>query len=386
MPVGAARLRAGQRGIAFSVAGRDSIARVNTATQPDLLLPSRGEMERAFIAKDTSYDGVFFTAVRTTGIFCRPSCPARAKTENVEFFASIKQCLDAGYRPCKRCRPLETNGTPPPWVANLLSQVEQSPDAPLKAADLRTLGVSPERARRWFKQHYGMSFAAWCRGNRLAGAFTRIRHGASLDDATFDAGFESHSGFRDAFVRIFGAAPGRARADASCVVVAMIESPLGPLLAGATDEGLCLLEFTDRRMLEHNLRETQRRFGCAIVPGEHRWLERARGELAEYFAGARQEFGVALAPRGTAFQEKVWRELRRIPHGATIAYDELARRIGQPTAQRAVASANGLNRICILIPCHRVIGKDGTLTGYGGGLWRKRLLLELERTGRLPNS
>jgi AraC family transcriptional regulator of adaptative response/methylated-DNA-[protein]-cysteine methyltransferase len=218
----------------------------------------------------------------------------------------------------------------------------------------------------------------------LAGAFMRIRHGASLDDAILDSGFESHSGFRDAFRRVFGEAPGRSRQSADCVVVTMLESPLGPLLAGATDHGITLLEYTDRRMLEHNLKAMRRRFSCAVVPGQHPRLEQLRQELAEYFEGGRQTFKVRLTPRGTPFQEKVWEELCRIPYGETISYDELARRVGQPTAQRAVARANGMNCVAIVIPCHRVIGRDGTLTGYGGGLWRKRLLLELERTGRLP--
>jgi len=281
---------------------------------------------------------------------------------------------------------LAVNGAPPPWVAELMARVEAAPGIRLKAADLRALGVTPERARRWFQQHYGMSFSAWCRGHRLAGAFTKIREGATLDDAVFDSGFESHSGFRDAFSRTFGEAPGRARKQGERIVTAMIESPIGPLLAGASDAGICLLEYTDRRMLEHNFETMRRRFGCAIVPGEHALLTQLRRELTEYFASKRRTFTLPLASRGTPFQEKVWQELCRIPHGETISYDELARRIGQPTAQRAVARANGMNRICILIPCHRVIGKDGSLTGYGGGLWRKRLLLELERSNRKPES
>jgi AraC family transcriptional regulator of adaptative response/methylated-DNA-[protein]-cysteine methyltransferase len=350
------------------------------------LMPSRQEMERAFAAKDAGYDGVFYVAVKTTGIFCRPSCPSRPKLENVEFFSSVKQCMFAGYRPCKRCHPLEANGTPPDWVKQLISRVETVPDTRLKASDLRELGVTPERARRWFQQNYGMSFAAWCRGNRLAGAFMKIRKGASLDDATLDSGFESHSGFRDAFAQAFGRAPGRSRENGERVVVTMLESPLGPLLAGANDEGLVFLEYTDRRMLEHNLKTMRRRFGCGVVPGQHPVLEQLRQELTEYFKGRRQNFAVAVTSRGTPFQDKVWRELQRIPYGETISYDELARRIGQPTAQRAVARANGMNYVSILIPCHRVIGKDGTLTGYGGGLWRKRLLLELEKTGALPGN
>jgi AraC family transcriptional regulator of adaptative response/methylated-DNA-[protein]-cysteine methyltransferase len=144
------------------------------------------------------------------------------------------------------------------------------------------------------------------------------------------------------------------------------------------------VEFTDRRMLETNLASIRQRFRSPVVPGEHRWLKQLDSELKEYFAGRRTGFDVPLAPGGTEFQEKVWAQLRAIPFGQTIAYEELARRVDRPTAQRAVALANGRNRIAILIPCHRVIGKDGSLTGYGGGLWRKRLLLELERTGRLP--
>jgi len=350
------------------------------------LLPSRQAMERAFTVKDAGYDGVFFVAVKTTGIFCRPSCPSRPKAGNVEFFSSIKECLFAGYRACLRCRPTEANGAPPAWVANLLARVEASPDVRLKAADLRALGLTPERVRRWFTQHYGMTFTAWCRGHRLAGAFTQIREGATLDEVTFGSGFESHSGFREAFTRTFGEAPGRTRRHGQRIVIAMLESPIGPLLAGASEEGICLLEYTDRRMLEQNLETMRRRFGCAVIPGEHCLLDNLRRELDEYFAGHRQDFTVPLAPRGTPFQEKVWRELRVIPWGHTISYDELARRVGQPTAQRAVARANGMNRICILIPCHRVIGKDGSLTGYGGGLWRKRLLLELEQSGHLPQS
>ena len=350
----------------------------------DLLLPSREEMERAFARKDAGYDGVFYVAVKTTGIFCRPSCPSQPKLENVEFFLSVKECFFAGYRPCKRCLPLEANGKPPAWAQALISRVQTEPDAPFKAADLRALGITPERARRWFQQHYGMSFAAWCRGNRLAGAFMRIRRGAALDDAAFDSGFQSHSGFREAFTRVFGEAPGRSRHNGQRVVITILETPLGPVLAGATDEGINFLEYTDRRMLEHNLKTMRRRLGFAVVPGRHPLLERLREQLAEYFQGERREFTLPLASRGTPFQDKVWQELRRIPHGVTISYDELARRIGQPTAQRAVARANGMNYVAILIPCHRVIGKDGSLTGYGGGLWRKRLLLELERTGRLP--
>jgi AraC family transcriptional regulator of adaptative response/methylated-DNA-[protein]-cysteine methyltransferase len=371
--------RSAQRNVAFSVDGHAKLELMKTSP-PLIEALSRRELEKAFTAKDAGYDGLFYAAVKTTGIFCRPSCPSRPKLEHVEFFPSVKECLDAGYRPCLRCRPLEANGRPPAWVESLQARVEASPDARLGAEDLRALDISPERARRWFKQHYGMSFTAWARGYRLSKAFARLQGGAALDEVTLDSGFESHSGFREAFTRAFREAPGQARQDGQRVVTAVLETPIGMILAGANDEGVCLLEYTDRRHLERTLESMRRQFSCAVLPGEHPHLTQVREELAEYFAGRRREFTVALAPRGTPFQQQVWQELRAIPFGQTIPYDELARRICRPTAQRAVARANGTNRIAILIPCHRVIGKDGSLSGYAGGVWRKRLLLELERS------
>ena len=331
------------------------------------------------LAGDAGYDGVFVVAVKTTGIFCRPSCqpPRKPKPENVEFLPTVRDAVFDGYRPCKLCRPMELEGTNPPWIEKLLARVEKSPGIRISARDLRDWGLSPERVRRWFQRHYGMTFAAWCRGRRLSEAFTHIRDGADLDRAALAHGYESHSGFREAFTRTFGRSPGRTR-EAGRVVTTFIDSPLGRLLAAATDEGVCLLEYTDRRMLERNLKSMQRQLGLSVVPGNHRWLSLLKDELQAYFSSTLTKFSVPLSIRGTPFQEKVWHELRKIPHGTTISYEALAHRIGQPTAVRAVANANGQNRICILIPCHRVIGKNGTLTGYGGGLWRKKLLLDLE--------
>jgi AraC family transcriptional regulator of adaptative response/methylated-DNA-[protein]-cysteine methyltransferase len=342
-------------------------------------LPGRKEMVRAYMATDASYDGVFFTAVRTTGIFCRPSCTARKPLpENVEFFGSVKEALFAGYRACKRCTPLAPVGKPPAWVERVLCRVDEAGDRRITAADLRALGVDPARARRWFLANYGLTFAAYCRGRRLSTAFTTIREGATIDDAVFDSGYASHSGFREAFARAFGAPPGRATA-VSPLLVAWIESPLGPLIAGASAQGICLLEFTDRRMLEAQFETIRRRFHRAMVPGENKYIVQLRKELAEYFASRRRVFEVPLDYPGTEFQERVWRQLLAIPYGQTRSYEELAAAIEASRAVRAVGRANGMNRISILIPCHRVIGKDGTPVGYGGGLWRKRWLLQHER-------
>lgn len=345
-------------------------------------MPTTTEMERAFQARDVSYDGVFYLAVRTTGIFCRPSCPARKPlVSNVEYYATAREALFAGYRPCLRCRPLAAGGEPPEWIASLLQDIETDPAGRVRDQDLRARGLEPARVRRYFRDRFGMTFHAYCRGRRLGAAFMHIKTGAQLDDVILGHGYESHSGFRDAFVRTFGDAPGRSRS-ADCITLAWTESPLGPLLLGATTTGLCLLEFTDRRMLETQFTTLKRRFACAIVPGTNAHVERAQSELREYFDGARRVFTGPLVAPGTPFQERVWAELQRIPYGETRSYEDLARSIGRPTAFRAVARANGTNRIGIVIPCHRVVNKSGELGGYGGGLWRKRKLLELERGAR----
>jgi AraC family transcriptional regulator, regulatory protein of adaptative response / methylated-DNA-[protein]-cysteine methyltransferase len=345
-----------------------------------IALPARNEMLRAFLASDASYDGVFLTAVRTTGIFCRPSCTARKpRPENVEFYASPRDALFAGYRPCLRCRPTAADDAPE-WVARLIAHVDRDGEHRVTASDLVALGIEPARARRWFSTHYGMTFAAWCRARRLAGALASIRGGASIDDAVFDSGYRSHSGFREAFGRIFGAPPG-AGEQLHTVHLAWIDTPLGPMIAAADAAGLCLLEFTDRRMLEAQLATLRRRLEAALVPGENAHTRAIRRQLGEYFAGTRRAFDVPLVHPGTAFQERVWKALARVPYGATCSYEALAKRIGSPRAVRAVGTANGLNRLAIVIPCHRVIGKDGSPVGYGGGVWRKRRLLELEAGG-----
>jgi AraC family transcriptional regulator of adaptative response/methylated-DNA-[protein]-cysteine methyltransferase len=346
-----------------------------------MLLPPRPEMEQAFLASDASYDGLFFTGVRTTGIFCRPSCSAKKpRPENVEFFGTVKDAMFAGYRPCKRCRPIDNGRADADWARDLIAQLERNPAERITEQDLRDRGLEPARVRRYFMREYGMTFQAYCRARRLGSAFERLREGETVDEAVFDAGFESHSGFRDAFARMFGKPPGQAQ-EAGCVRVAWIETPLGPMVAGATEDGVSLLEFTDRRMLEAQLETVRRRFRAALIPGDSRHLAQLRTELKEYFEGRRREFSVPIIYPGTPFEQEVWSALLRIPYGETRSYEDLATSLGRRGAQRAVGHANGMNRIAIVIPCHRVTNKDGQLGGYGGGLWRKRILLELERTG-----
>jgi AraC family transcriptional regulator, regulatory protein of adaptative response / methylated-DNA-[protein]-cysteine methyltransferase len=360
-----------------SVAPSTSLTHDPSSTRP---LPSRPEMERAFLNSDQGYDGIFYTAVKSTGIFCRPSCPAKTPLlENVEFMGTVKMALFAGYRPCLRCRPLELDGPGPEWVRRLLAALEKSPDQRFADSDLRSMGIDPARARRYFTNTFGLSFHAYCRGRRLAKALQVIRNGGSLDDAVFESGYESHSGFRESFRKIFGHPPGQS-GTLDYIQLAWINTPLGPMIAGATVAGICLLEFTDRRMLEKELELLRRRLKKPLLPGETEHHRQLRAELKDYFSAARKEFTVAFVRVGSEFESRVWNELLRIPHGQVRSYEDIARRIGQPRAVRAVGRANGMNRIAILIPCHRAISKNGDFGGYGGGLWRKRLLLHLERT------
>jgi AraC family transcriptional regulator, regulatory protein of adaptative response / methylated-DNA-[protein]-cysteine methyltransferase len=347
-------------------------------------LPGFAVMDAAFRRRDSSFDGLFFAAVTTTGIFCRPSCPARKPLPgNVVFYATAAEALVAGYRPCERCKPLSADSDPE-WLPRLVSRVEDEPGRRIFDAELKAEGLDPVTVRRRFRARYGLSFQAYQRARRLAGAFEAIRGGNSIDEAVFEHGYESHSGFRDAFARLFGGPPGKVAGTRSgegareYIRLARIESPLGPLVAGAVDEGICLLEFGDRRMLENQAGTLRLRLGLPAAPSPHPYLERLEVELSEYFAGKRKVFDLPLVEPGTPFQERVWAALREIPFGETRSYAELARAIGNPAAVRAVAQANGRNRIAVLVPCHRVIGSDGGIGGYGGGVWRKKRLLEIE--------
>lgn len=341
-------------------------------------LPPADEMYEAVLARDTRYDGIFFTGVRTTGIFCRPTCPARKPDRrNIEFFPTARDALAHGFRPCLRCRPMELPGVTPEPIRQLMAEIERAPMKRLRDADLRARGLDPAMLRRWFRTHHGMTFQAYHRALRLARALGQLANGADITRAAFDSGYESLSGFQEALRQITGRSPARSR-DTPVVYLSRVLTPLGPMLLGATDEHVCILEFTDRRMLETQLARLSRKLACAFVPGSTDLSRMMERELAEYFAGQRRVFETPLSTPGTDFQQRVWAALREIPYGTVRSYGEQARAIGEPKAVRAVARANGDNRIAIVIPCHRVIGADGTLTGYGGGLSRKRWLLEHE--------
>lgn len=342
------------------------------------LLPPHAEMVRAMLERDTAYEGVFFTAVKTTGIFCRPGCTARSpKPENVEFFAHADECMAAGYRACLRCKPLDAAAIAPEWVQTLLKSVDADPEQRWTDAQLLAEGIEPLKLRRWFKQHFGMTFHAWLRTRRLGMALGGIKQGDSIDSAAFDSGYESLSGFRDAFQKSFHITPGRA-AQSEPLLFTRLTTPLGPMIAMAERRGLVLLEFLDRPALTREIEELQHRHDYAVAPGHHAHLQHIEAELAQYFAGKLTHFSVPLHLPGSDFARQVWAQLATIPYGQTSTYGAIAARLGKPGASRAVGLANGRNRLAIVVPCHRVIGADGSLTGYGGGQPRKAFLLRLE--------
>jgi len=342
-------------------------------------------MYQALTERDQSFEGLFYACVRTTGIFCRPTCRARKpKPENVEFVASIQEALHRGYRPCRICEPTSAIAGAPQWLSPLLKEIETGTETRLGDEDIRGRGYDPVQVRRTFKRSFGMTFQAYQRALRMGTAMRSLHRGAPTLDAGMDAGFESDSGFRAAFARVFGDSPGRARSK-PLLTAGWLETPLGPMLAIVQAEALVLLEFVDRRALETELERLRGTLKSSIVPGEHPLLSRTKTQLEEYFAGRRKIFDVPLKQEGTAFELSAWNALVGIPYGETRSYSDMAKVVGSPAAVRAIGRANGRNQIAIIVPCHRVIRADGSLCGYGGGRWRKQWLLDHERKqGELP--
>ena len=336
-------------------------------------------MYQASFNKNPDFEGVFWMGVKTTGIFCRPTCTARKpKSENVEFFQNTKDAILKGYRPCKVCKPLENPNETSEYIQKILEELRENPALKFKDFDLVQRGVEPATVRRWFQKNHGMTFQAFQRMFRLNTAFKKIQQGENIMETAYDSGFESLSGFNESFKTIFGVSPKNSKTQ-KIIDLKRIETPIGTMYAAATAEGICMLEFTDRKMLETEFKDLAKSLNAIIIQGENPHFIPLEKELAEYFLGKRTEFTVPLSPVGTDFQKSVWKILMKIPYGETWNYKKQSEVLGDAKKVRAVANANGMNKISILIPCHRVIGSNGTLTGYGGGIWRKQKLLELEK-------
>src|SRR5207249_11234110 len=314
------------------------------------LLPPTETMYRALVNRDSSFEGIFFVGVRTTGIFCRPTCSAKKPArENVDFFATSSEALESGYRPCLRCHPMDPNQRAPKLIERLRIEVERAPDGRLTDKELTGLAIDPSTARRQFKRHYGMTFQAYHRARRMGLALSQVRQGNRVAEVRNGSGFESESGFRDAFTKVFGKPPTTARTR-SPLFAERMDTPLGAVLAVADDEGLRLLEFVDRRATERELSVLRNRLRTNVVPGEHKHLEAVRSQLADYFSGKNLEVNVSLAPVGSPFQLRAWELLRSIPIAETRSYSWMAKKLGDVEMRRAVGRANGENMICIIIP------------------------------------
>jgi AraC family transcriptional regulator, regulatory protein of adaptative response / methylated-DNA-[protein]-cysteine methyltransferase len=337
-------------------------------------------MYAALLQRDSTFEGVFFAGIRTTGIFCRPTCPARKpRFEHVEFFSTPQAALLSGYRPCARCHPLDREKQKPDLVKKLGSELEKSIDWKITNQDLRRMGIDPSTARRQFQRTYGMTFQAYQRARRMGEALHEIRNGEKVINAQINQGFTSASGFWEAFKQVFGTPPSQADA-VHCLQARWIDTPLGAMLALADQDGLHMLEFVDRRGLENEIAKLRKQTKSIIIPGKNAILEETSAELNNYFEGKSAHFNIPLVVKGSAFEHEVWTLLQQIPPGETWSYGQLAAKLGQPAATRAVGNANGRNILALVIPCHRVIRTDGSLSGYGGGVWRKKWLLEHEQS------
>jgi AraC family transcriptional regulator of adaptative response/methylated-DNA-[protein]-cysteine methyltransferase len=328
----------------------------------------------AFMRRDRSWDGRILGAVKTTGIYCKPSCPARRpKRDNVEFYASADEARSAGYRPCLRCKPDEV-GRDREAVTRALKLIEQAEEAPGLAELSAQVGYAPHHFQRIFKRDLGVSPAEYARALRNRRTEAALKANDRVTDAVYDAGYSGPSSFYSDAKERLGMTPSAWRDGGRGETIRWthFDSPLGQMFIAATSKGICRLTFDDS---EDSLR---RLFPNATLVQDD-------GGLTELVEGALEAIERPLAMpdlpidvAGTAFQEAVWRELRKIPAGETRSYAEIAAAIGHPKAVRAVGSANGDNHVCVLIPCHRVIRSDGSLGGYGGGIERKKKLLAAE--------
>jgi AraC family transcriptional regulator of adaptative response/methylated-DNA-[protein]-cysteine methyltransferase len=328
----------------------------------------------AFERRDRDWDGRVIGAVKTTGIYCKPSCPARRpRRENVEFFLDGEAALAAGYRACLRCKPDEL-GRDREAVAKAVQLIEQSDEALSLDKLALAVGYAPHHFQRLFTRDMGVSPTAYARALRARRAAHHLSEEKSVTDAIYDAGYSAPSRFYADAKERMGMTPSAWRDGGRGQVIRYVvtDSPLGPLLIAATDKGVCRLTFNED---ESALR---RRFPNATIESDDGtiapWVEAALKAIRTPSQAAE----VPIDVRGTAFQEAVWQELRKIPLGETRSYADIAKAVGQPGAVRAVGTANGSNPVSVLVPCHRVIRSDGSLGGYGGGLENKKKLLAAE--------
>jgi AraC family transcriptional regulator of adaptative response/methylated-DNA-[protein]-cysteine methyltransferase len=359
----------------------------------------------AVTSRDPAADGVFFYGVRSTGIYCRPTCPARRPSRSkVAFFETTEAAEAQGFRPCRRCRPGEAKGGPgaPPGAdQGIVARVRHlldTADPPPSLGELsEAVGLSPSHLQRLFKRATGLSPKQYADARRVEQLKSGLRQGATVTAALYDAGYGSSRALYDKAGERLGMSPGAYRRGGLGVTVrfTLADTPLGPMLLAATTKGICALRFAggaperagvggpdpgpvsgpDREDLLRGLREE---FSKATLVEDARGLDRPVQAVLSYLRGDQHRLDLTADLAPTAFQQKVWKALQAIPYGETRSYAEVAEAIGRPTATRAVARACAANPVALVVPCHRVVRADGGLAGYRWGADRKRRLLEQE--------
>ncbi|MDX6613799.1 MAG: AraC family transcriptional regulator [Blastocatellia bacterium] len=351
-------------------------------TQQNQITPRVEEMWSAVMARDNANDGHFVFAVRSTGIYCRPSCPARRpRRDQVQFFMVPEAAENAGFRACRRCRPQTTKVADPALA--LVGQVCRAIDTTVELPVTLTMlsaqtGVSGPHLQRTFKRVMGITPREYAEAARLGQFKSHVRAGASVTTALYDAGYGSSRGLYEKSSAQMGMTPAVYRRGGRGMIVSytLCDSPLGRLLVAATAKGVCAVSLGDSDIaLEQSLSDE---YPAAAITRDDDELKTAVHAILEHLQGKRPHLQLPLDIQATAFQRQVWQALQEIPYGNTVSYGEIAQRIGRPTAVRAVARACASNRVALVIPCHRVVGKDNKLTGYRWGVERKGKLLERE--------
>jgi AraC family transcriptional regulator of adaptative response/methylated-DNA-[protein]-cysteine methyltransferase len=346
----------------------------------------------AVVARDRNAEGTFYYSVRTTGVYCRPSCGSRLpKRENVQFHPTAADAERAGFRPCRRCKPDQPaiEQVHAARVAEICRLIESAPEVPSLASLSKRAGLSPYYFHRVFKSVTGLTPKAYATAHRAKRVRSELeKKDKTVTEAIYEAGFNSGGRFYERSAELLGMTPTDYRAGGNDTLIhfAVGECSLGSILVARTVKGVCAISLGDDP--DALVRELQDRFPRATLVGGDRSFEKIVAKVVGFIeaparglrgAGARGTgIDLPLDVRGTAFQQRVWQALRKIPAGSTVSYAEIASRIGLPNGSRAVAQACGANPLAVAIPCHRVIRNDGSLSGYRWGVERKRTLLQRE--------
>ncbi len=338
------------------------------------------EFYQALIDKNTEYEGIFYVGIKTTRVFCRPTCSRKKpKFDNCEFYQTAQEALLASFKPCKRCRPLSHPSYTSTLVHALMEAVERNPEKRWMDQDFQEFSVTAKTARRHFQKRFGITFIAYARNKRIEVAMKDIIRGGSVIEAQLNAGYESSSGFRDAFSKVMGGAPTSFKQHRNVLKTTWLDTLLGPMLAVSDDKAIYLLEFVDRYDLEQEIEQLKTQTNSVIILGGSDPIDSIETELKYYFEGKLKEFKTPLHLLGSPFQKLAWDALIDIPYGTTISYANLATAAGMEPVCETISEVNKANKLAIVIPCHRIINGDGGLDGYACGARRKEWLINHEK-------